>query len=67
MKCLFQKVLKGVYPKIPAVFSSDLSAMIRSLLQVDPEKEAQHQANHSHARVRGEVQRDKGGEGQGLS
>lgn len=38
MKGLFQKVLKGVYPKIPTVFSSDLSAMIRSLLQVDPEK-----------------------------
>ena len=36
MKGLYQKVIKGVYPKIPAQFSSDLSAMIKALLQVDP-------------------------------
>jgi NIMA (never in mitosis gene a)-related kinase 1/4/5 len=36
MKGLYAKVMKGVYPKIPASFSSDLSAMIRNLLQVDP-------------------------------
>ena len=38
MKCLFTKVTKGVYPKIPAQYSSDLSGMISSLLQVDPKK-----------------------------
>jgi NIMA (never in mitosis gene a)-related kinase len=32
MKGLYAKVMKGVYPKIPASFSSDLSAMIRNLL-----------------------------------
>ena len=36
MKGLYAKVMKGVYPKIPSSFSSDLSAMIRNLLQVDP-------------------------------
>lgn len=38
MKGLFNKVTKGVYPKIPAIFSSDLSSMIASLLKVDPKK-----------------------------
>ncbi len=32
MKGLFQKVTKGVYPKIPANYSSDLSGMIANLL-----------------------------------
>lgn len=38
MKGLFQKVVKGVYPKIPSVYSSDLASMIQSLLQVDPKR-----------------------------
>ena len=38
MKGLFTKVTKGVYPKIPAQYSNDLSGMISSLLQVDPKK-----------------------------
>lgn len=38
MKGLYNKVVKGVYPKIPATFSSDLSSMIASLLKVDPKK-----------------------------
>lgn len=38
MKGLFQKVVKGVYPKIPTMYSSDLSGMISNLLQVDPKK-----------------------------
>ena len=32
MKGLFNKVIKGVYPKIPAFYSSDLSGMISNLL-----------------------------------
>jgi NIMA (never in mitosis gene a)-related kinase len=40
MKGLFNKVTKGVYPKIPSHYSSDLSGMISSLLQVDPKKRA---------------------------
>jgi NIMA (never in mitosis gene a)-related kinase len=32
MKGLFTKVIKGVYPKIPPQYSSDLSNMISSLL-----------------------------------
>lgn len=31
-------MVKGVYPAIPSKFSSDLSSMIASLLQVDPKK-----------------------------
>ena len=38
MKGLFAKVTKGVYPKIPSQYSSDLSGMISNLLQVDPKK-----------------------------
>ena len=36
MQGLYNKVLKGVYPKIPSQYSTDLSAMIKSLLQVNP-------------------------------
>jgi NIMA (never in mitosis gene a)-related kinase len=32
MQGLYNRVLKGVYPKIPSHFSSDLSAMIKALL-----------------------------------
>jgi NIMA (never in mitosis gene a)-related kinase len=32
MKGLFQRVVKGIYPKIPSQYSSDLSAMIAQLL-----------------------------------
>lgn len=38
MKGLFNKVIKGVYPKIPNTFSSDLASMIATLLKVDPKK-----------------------------
>lgn len=38
MKGLYNKVVKGVYPKIPNTFSSDLASMIASLLKVDPKK-----------------------------
>lgn len=36
IKSLYQRVLKAVIPRIPPSFSSDLYAMIKSLLQVDP-------------------------------
>ena len=36
MKGLHAKVIKGVYPKISNIFSSDLSSMIASLLKVNP-------------------------------
>lgn len=38
MKGLFAKVTKGIYPKIPQQYSSDLTAMVSSLLQVNPKK-----------------------------
>ena len=38
MKGLYNRVIKGVYPKIPATYSSDLSAMVAALLKVDPKK-----------------------------
>ena len=36
MQGLYRKVLKGVYPKIPSHYSSDLNALISSLLRVSP-------------------------------
>ena len=36
MPSLYKKVLKGMYPKIPSIFSQDLAAMIKGLLQVCP-------------------------------
>ena len=38
MKGLYNRVIKGVYPKIPSQYTSDLSSMIGLLLQVDPKK-----------------------------
>jgi NIMA (never in mitosis gene a)-related kinase 1/4/5 len=38
MKGLYNAVTRGVYPKIPSHYSSDLSAMIASLIKVDPKK-----------------------------
>ena len=38
MKGLYAKVIKGAYPKIPTVFSSDLSSMIAALLKVNPKQ-----------------------------
>jgi NIMA (never in mitosis gene a)-related kinase len=36
MQGLYKKVLKGIYPKIPSLFSSDLSALVKFLIQVPP-------------------------------
>ena len=36
MAGLYKKVLKGVYPKIPPIFSNDLANMIKILLHVSP-------------------------------
>ncbi|KAM3129998.1 hypothetical protein pb186bvf_017894 [Paramecium bursaria] len=36
MSGLFKKVVRGYYPKIPTVYSQDLSNVIRALLQVAP-------------------------------
>ena len=36
MKALYEKVLKGQYTKIPAMYSKDLATMIRGLLSVNP-------------------------------
>jgi NIMA (never in mitosis gene a)-related kinase len=38
MKGLYNRVMKGIYPKIPAHYSSDLSQLIGKLLQVDPKQ-----------------------------
>ena len=38
MKGLYDRVIKGVYPKIPSRYSSELATMISSLLQVNPRK-----------------------------
>ncbi|CAD8184138.1 unnamed protein product [Paramecium pentaurelia] len=36
MSGLYKKVVKGYYPKIPTIYSQDLSNVIRALLQVQP-------------------------------
>lgn len=36
MNGLYKRVLKGMYPKIPNHYSSDLNLMIKHLLQVQP-------------------------------
>lgn len=36
MKTLYNRVVKGVYPKLPKHYSSDLSSMIDNLLSVEP-------------------------------
>lgn len=38
MNGLYNRVIRGIYPRIPHKYSSDLSAMIASLLKVDPKK-----------------------------
>ncbi|CAJ1988657.1 NIMA-related kinase / NRKC [Leishmania donovani] len=38
MKALVQKILKGVYPPIHPMYSSNLSRLISSMLQIDPHK-----------------------------
>ena len=38
MKGLYNRVIKGVYPKLPSNYSADLSAMVAALLKVDPKK-----------------------------
>jgi len=36
MQGLSKKVMKGVYPKIPKKYSSDLESILASLLKVNP-------------------------------
>ena len=36
MKGLYEKVLKGQYPKLPTGYSNDLANMIKVLLHVSP-------------------------------
>ena len=38
MQGLCKKVMKGIYPAIPATYSKDLSSLIATLLQVSPSK-----------------------------
>ena len=37
MQGLYKKVLKGVYPKIPSIFSNELAQIIKMLIQVQPQ------------------------------
>ncbi len=37
MAGLYKKVTKGLYPKIPSNYSSDLSAVVKALLVVQPQ------------------------------
>lgn len=36
MKGLYQKVISGSYPDIPAIYSDDLKSVIRMCLEVNP-------------------------------
>ena len=40
MEGLFKKVQRGIYPKIPAVYSTKLHKLIDMCLQLDPKKRA---------------------------
>jgi len=37
MQSLYKKVLGGVYPRIPNLYSKDLAAVVKCLLQVSPQ------------------------------
>lgn len=37
MQGLYKKVLKGIYPKIPNIYSSDLAHVVKTLIQVNPQ------------------------------
>ena len=37
MQGLYKKVLRGIYPKIPNIFSNDLAQTIKYLVQVAPQ------------------------------
>jgi len=36
MQGLYKKVIRGLYPELPASYSSDLKSLVRALLQVNP-------------------------------
>ena len=36
MQGLYKKVLKGVFPKIPSIFSNELATIIKMMIQVTP-------------------------------
>jgi NIMA (never in mitosis gene a)-related kinase len=36
METLFKAITRGIYPKIPSHYSSDLNDMIRMMLQTNP-------------------------------
>lgn len=38
MQGLYKKVLKGIYPRLPKQYSSDLTLMVKTLLTVNPSK-----------------------------
>ena len=37
MQGLYKKVLRGIYPKIPSIFSNELSQIIKLMVQVAPQ------------------------------
>ena len=38
MEALYKKVTRGIYSRIPSVYSNELSGVIRALLQVNPDQ-----------------------------
>jgi NIMA (never in mitosis gene a)-related kinase len=36
MEALYKKVTRGIYARLPSEYSNELSAVIRTLLQVNP-------------------------------
>jgi NIMA (never in mitosis gene a)-related kinase len=36
MPGLYRKVIRGIYPSLPSAYSGDLAALIKTLLQVNP-------------------------------
>ena len=37
MQGLYKKVLRGIYPKIPSIFSNELAQVVKVLVQVAPQ------------------------------
>ena len=55
MQGLFKKVCKGVVPKIPQKFSTDLHSVIRTLIQVDPKRRPSCEDILAHAIVKKKI------------
>lgn len=57
MQGLYKKVLRGIYPKIPSIFSNELAQIIKVLVQVAPQMRPSCESILSMPAVRKKVER----------